>query len=124
MDSKVQENEIIDSHYWKYPVGFVWAVLFTWAILGLSFVTKLDFVAFLMLPAIIALPICTFGSLYGIYKESKMLSAAEHDWVPHWFSYLLFHFIIGPLVVIPIYLIQRRRHLGTPTLHDAIYLHR
>lgn len=49
----------------------------------------------------------------GYYVEARRLEERGADWQPNWIAYLAVNVIV-PVVVAPLYLVQRWRHVGLP----------
>lgn len=57
------------------------------------------------------------GSWIGYYFDAKYIETLDVDWSPRWGIYMALHvtiFIGGPLFAVPVYVIQRMRHVGLP----------
>lgn len=60
--------------------------------------------------------VTVFGALPGYYYDAKFLDAHDADYAPRWRLYTAVHVVpfVGPFVAIPLYVIQRFRHVGIP----------
>lgn len=115
--------------WWKHHVAF-FAVL----LLGLPGVLTLFYglgglysflgikplmraLANLCLYAILATALVTaVGSFVGYYYDAKYVRGLDVEWSPRWLLYMIVHLIpvVGPMTAIPIYVVQRYRHVGIP----------
>jgi len=64
----------------------------------------------------VVLAVSWIGALFGYYYDAKYIDTLEVDYSPHWKAYVLLHltFVVGAFLAVPIYTIQRLRHVGIP----------
>lgn len=114
MDSPVR----LDNEYWQWHL--LWTLYLPIMLPLLGVFAVLDSAGLGTAAALlIAVPAVAFFvgavlSLYGYYKEAQQLDERGSDWVPTWPLYVVGHLILSPIVVAPIYLLQRWRHIGIP----------
>ncbi|MFB6173381.1 MAG: hypothetical protein ABEI39_01935 [Halobacteriales archaeon] len=70
-------------------------------------------------PGVLAVALFPFASalvltLPAYYFDAQFLAAEGHPWAPRWRLYCLASLVLTPLVVAPVYLLQRHRHVGRP----------
>lgn len=53
-----------------------------------------------------------FGALAGYHAEAKLLRKAGSEWVPVWWVWIIAQLVLSPVLVAPVYLAQRWRHIG------------
>ncbi|WP_254837918.1 hypothetical protein [Natronomonas marina] len=63
--------------------------------------------------------VCSLLSLFAYRVEAKRLRAADADWRPVWWAYVLAHLLLSPFFVTFVYLLQRWRHVGLGTGIDG-----
>lgn len=109
----------IESKYWIWHFYFVvlWplvlGILVTEA--GLRALGFGEDIMFLPLIGVILLGfVAGFGSLLGYHVEAKRLKAVQADYIPRRWVYTVAHILTTPVIVAPIYLFQRWRHVGIP----------
>jgi len=108
----------LEHEYWHWHL--LWVIYIPVMIpfvLALSFAEGTIFEWVFMMPVLffaLLLVLAAVLSLYGYYKEAKQLKEQNSDWVPHWGLYVVGHIILSPLIVAPIYILQRWRHIGVP----------
>ena len=56
--------------------------------------------------------LAAFGSLVGYYEEAKHFRETGSEWVPTWWAYTAAHVLLTPVIVAPMYVVQRWRHVG------------
>ncbi|MUV89510.1 hypothetical protein GJ629_06045 [Halapricum sp. CBA1109] len=86
-----------------------------YSILGIVSVARLA--ANLAMYVIIAIVVVTsIGALPGYYYDAKYLEREGFDYSPRWPLYTIVHVIpvFGPFIAVPLYVIQRWRHVGLP----------
>jgi hypothetical protein len=69
---------------------------------------------------VIGVPVAVvfFGSIFwaipGYYWDAKALRAANAEWEPLWWLWLIGHLTISPVVAIPVYWLRRTQKTGLP----------
>jgi len=108
----------LDNEYWQWHLLWALYIPIMLPLLGIFAVLDsagLGTVAALliMVPAVVFLA-AAFFALYGYYKEAQQLDEQGSEWVPTWPAYAIGHVVLSPIVVAPVYLLQRWRHIGIP----------
>jgi hypothetical protein len=105
--------ELPETRWWYCHVAGVllWPVgLFMLLLAGLGDIGALIGVVLVLPLALMA----GLGGFLGYYFDAKAIGRSSVEWSPLWWLYMLAHFILSPMLVAPIYLIQRHRHVGEP----------
>jgi len=108
----------LDKEYWQWHL--LWALYIPIMLPLLALFALLDSAglgtaaALLIAVPAVAFFVGAFLSLYGYDKEAQQLDEQGSEWVPTWPAYAIGHVLLSPIVVAPIYLLQRWRHIGIP----------
>jgi len=127
----VRSTPIEEFAWWKYHVSFFIGVFVAFPLILLSspdgilgglwrffgIAGEVRAVLNVTLRALgVVIAVSWIGSLFGYYYDARYLDTLEVDYSPHWKAYVVLHltFGIGAFLSVPIYTIQRLRHVGIP----------
>jgi hypothetical protein len=120
-DGKNEElslSDVADAGYWRYAYyqstvlffGILFVIVRTFLAPSLLKQAVTGIMALLLIPAVFL----TLPSLWGIYKEIKLLEQTETEWKPNVSSYILVTVLLSPAVSIPAYILDRWIKIGLP----------
>lgn len=128
--SGLGSKPLVEYKWWKYHLVFFVSLFFVvpmaatffygfdplWSFFGVKGIVSLFVNWTLRIVVLVVFPITWLGSLIGYYYDSKYIETLDGDWSPHWILYTAIHVIpvIGSLVAVPFYVLQRLRHVGIP----------
>jgi len=52
--------------------------------------------------------------LVGYYYDAKHQKGHNANWVPQWYLWVIAHILLTPILIAPLYLLQRTLRTGTP----------
>ena len=120
---------LVEYKWWKHHVAFFTAIFFVlpmilafyaglspvWAYFGLGGAVRIG-TNWVLRGLGVFVAITWFGSLIGYYYDAKYIRTLDSDWSPYWMAYTAVHVIpvAGALLAVPIYVLQRMRHVGLP----------
>jgi hypothetical protein len=131
LTSAIRSKPLEEYDWWKHHVTFFAGAFIAfptilmlspqgifgglWRYLGIADLVRQFLNACLLLLAA-TLIVTWVGSLLGYYYDAKYLETLDIDYSPHWPLYTILHltFGVGAFLAVPIYSIQRLRHVGIP----------
>ncbi|MFB6189786.1 MAG: hypothetical protein ABEI57_07860 [Halapricum sp.] len=130
LSREFRSKPLVEYAWWKHHAAFFFSLFFAlpmvltfyyglepvYSYFGItSIVHLLGNVVLYLVFAILA--VTTVGSWIGYYYDARYLETLDTDWSPHWGVYMALHVTIifgGPLLAVPLYVLQRMRHVGLP----------
>lgn len=128
--SGLGSKPLAEYDWWKHHLVFFVSLFFLipmaatfffgfsplWSFFGVTGIVTVLVNWTLRIVVLVVFPVTWVGSLVGYYYDSKYVETLDSDWSPHWVLYTAVHLIpvIGALVAVPFYVLQRLRHVGLP----------
>lgn len=109
-----QDLPAFNSRWYVAPLGVALLPVAVGLLFGVGYlVPALEPVFSVLVAAVFGTAIVGgFLSFFAYFYEAKRLRDHDSSWVPRWRYYVLLQLIFTPLLVAPVYIYQRHRHVG------------